>query len=441
MFIINNISIPLSLLCAASASLCRAEPESKGTKELYLHYQEVNQIENVFGSAEARAAILMKTAPAAWIAAYAGSRAILCKLAECGDDFGEKSVEGDNVLWAACCQDDEEVIDYVWRKRPDLLEAEEGIPWLWAMVSYNRHHADLIDEMLKQREPIYGFSGVLESIWRDSPYMGMFAVTHYGKKAQDVAMAQWLMRRGAEWQTPEGRAQYENDRAYLANSKYEFASLIIGNAGDASRLKSEELRGLIRYAVGTVSELKEQFAAWHLPLERRLIYGRTPLIEALAIHRKDVAKALIDLGADVRARDANGRHVLFYSAMDESLIRQVLAMAPDLLNARDERGLTAAEHIVLKTPFPPHRDHQRSLRLLDTLLSFGAKLPEDILDKIWEKEDMPMAPHQEAMERIWSKVKKSEILERHGYHMKPEASERYQKGKTLYYSLLNQERE
>lgn len=425
----------LLLLCAVFANLTYAETEYRGIYDLFLHYKEINVIDKVFCSEEARTEMLKEYAPVAWFAAYGGCREILSKLAELGDDLGGKSVDGNNVLWAACTQDDEEVIAFVMKKRSDLLEIEEGIPWLWAMVSANRHHADLIDEMLKQRDHIYGFSGILEYIWRDAPSMGIHAVVHYGKKAQDVAMANWLMRRGAVWQTPEGEDRYEKDITYLKN-RSEFATLIIGGAGDASTLKDEELRGLIRYAIGTEAELKEQFAAWKLPLERRLIYGRTPLLEAMSINRKDVAKALLALGADVRAKDEKGHHILFCNTIDESLIRQILEIAPELLNERDESGRTAAEHIVVKTPFPPNRENQRKLRNLDCLLSLGAKVPENTLEKIWEQKDKPNEASYDELETMWGKIKKSEVLEKHGYKMSTDANMRYQHWRSLYYKAL-----
>ena len=425
----------LGLLCAVFADLTYAETECSEAYDLILQYREINVIDKAFGSEKARSEILKKHAPVAWFAAYRGYREILGKLAELGDDLGEKSVDGDNVLWAACLQDDEEVISFVMKKRPDLLEIEEGIPWLWAMVSANRNHADLIDEMLKQRDHIYGFSGVLESIWRDEPYLGMYAVLHYGKTAQDVAMANWLMRRGAVWQTPEGEDQYEKDITYLKN-RSEFATMIIGGEGDASTLKDEELRGLIQFVVGTVAELKEQFVAWKLPLERRLIYGRTPLLEAMSINRKDVAKALLALGADVRAKDEKGHHILYCNTIDESLIRQVLEIAPELLDERDESGRTAAEHIVEKTPFPPIRENQRGLRNLDCLLSLGAELPKNTLERIWEQEDTPNEANYDELEKMWGKIKKSEVLEKHGYKMNTDANMRYQRWRSLYYKAL-----
>ena len=321
------------------------------------------------------------------------------------------------------------------KKRPDLLEVEEGIPWLWAMVSCNWHHADLIDEMLKQRERIYGFSGVLESIWRDAPYLGSYSFYYYGKMARDVAMINWLMQRGAVWQTPEGKAEYEKSIAYLKKG-HEFSNMIIGKEGDASMLSDEELSGLIQFAVGTMAELKEQLAAWKLPLERRMRFGRTPLLVAVSMNRMDVAMALVALGANVRAKDDQGRNILFYNTIDERLIRRIFDIAPDLLNASDESGQTAAEYIVMNTPFPPHPVNQRRLRNLDYLLSLGAKIPENTLEKIWEQEDMCDEASRNELETMWGKIKKSEILEKHGYKMHTDAHMRYQHWRSLYYKML-----
>ncbi|XP_046332501.2 ankyrin repeat and KH domain-containing protein 1-like [Haliotis rufescens] len=266
-------------------------------------------------------------------AAIEGHKDVFDLVMSKGGDVSAFDGNGNNILHLACLGGNVEIVKYILSQNIAEINSRDTYGRTPLMMAAAEEHKDVFDLLVSKGCDVSAFDGNGNNILHLACFEGHVEMVKY-ILSQNILD---INSRGVHGRTSLMFAATEGHKDVFDS--------VMSKGGDASLVDTHGDNILLLACLGGHAEMVKYILSQNIvDINSRGLYGRTPLMVAVAGGYKDVFDLLVSEGGDVSAVDGNGSTILHVACFcgQVEMVKHILSQGIVDIHAKDKYGHTAA---------------------------------------------------------------------------------------------------